>query len=43
VPKASEQEVFARALEKVRAEKTVGKALDEGMTARDAFAKYGIL
>ena len=34
VPKAAEQEVFARALEKVRAEKTVGKALDEGMTAR---------
>jgi regulator of RNase E activity RraA len=43
VPKAAEQEVFARALEKARAEKTVGKALDEGMTASAAFARYGIL
>jgi regulator of RNase E activity RraA len=43
VPKAAEQEVFVRALEKARAERSVGRALDEGMTASDAFAKYGIL
>ncbi len=43
VPKAAEREVFARAIEKARGEKTVGKALDEGMSAGDAFAKYGIL
>jgi regulator of RNase E activity RraA len=43
VPQAAEQEVFARALEKARAEKSVGRALDEGMTASDAFGKYGIL
>jgi len=43
VPRAAEREVLARALEKARAEKTVGKALDEGMTACEAFAKFGIL
>src|SRR5579871_462498 len=43
VPKAAEQDVLARALEKARAEKTVGRAIDEGMTACDAFAKFGIL
>lgn len=43
VPKAAEQEVFVRALEKALAERSVGRALDEGMTASDAFAKYGIL
>lgn len=43
VPRAAERDVFAGALEKARAEKTVGKALREGMTARDAFAKFGIL
>ncbi|HTX34758.1 MAG TPA: RraA family protein [Bryobacteraceae bacterium] len=43
VPKTAEQEVFVRALEKARAERNVGRALDEGMTASDAFAKYGIL
>jgi regulator of RNase E activity RraA len=43
VPKAAEQEVFVRALEKGRAEKSVARALDEGMTASDAFVKYGIL
>ena len=32
VPKAAEQEVFVRALEKGRAEKSVARALDKGMT-----------
>jgi regulator of RNase E activity RraA len=43
VPRAAEQDVFAAALEKARAEKTVARALENGMTARDAFAEYKIL
>lgn len=43
VPKAIEQEVFTRALEKARGEKIVMKKIQEGMTAYDAFAKYGIM
>ena len=43
VPKAAERDVFTGALEKARGEKTVAKALQEGMSARDAFAKFGIL
>jgi regulator of RNase E activity RraA len=43
VPKAAEQEVFARAFEKARKEKTVRKALEEGMPSKAAFEKYGIL
>ncbi len=43
VPRKAEEEVFRRAFEKARAEKTVRKALESGMTARAAFEKYGIL
>jgi regulator of RNase E activity RraA len=43
VPRAAEQEVLARAFEKVRKEKTVRKALEEGMSSKAAFEKYGIL
>ena len=43
VPKGAEQEVFAKAIEKARGEKTVGKALQAGLSAGEAFAKYGIL
>jgi regulator of RNase E activity RraA len=43
VPKAAEQEVFARAFEKARKEKTVRKALEKGMPSKAAFEKYGIL
>ncbi|MBK5294846.1 MAG: RraA family protein [Acidobacteriia bacterium] len=43
IPRQAEQEVFERALEKVRGEKVVRKALEDGMSARDAFEKYGIL
>lgn len=43
VPKAAEQDVLARAFEKARKEKTVRKALEEGMPSKDAFEKYGIL
>lgn len=43
VPKAIEEEVFTLALEKARGERTVLKKIQEGMKARDAFDKYGIM
>lgn len=43
IPRAVEAEVVTRALEKVRGEKVVRKAIESGMTATEAFAKYGIL
>ena len=43
VPRRAERDVFAGALEKARGEKTVHQEILKGMTARDAFAKYGIL
>jgi regulator of RNase E activity RraA len=43
VPRQAEREVFQRAFEKARQEKTVKKALETGMTARQAFDEYGIL
>jgi 4-hydroxy-4-methyl-2-oxoglutarate aldolase len=38
-----ETEVFARALEKAQGERTVKQALDAGVSAKEAFATYGIL
>ena len=43
VPREAETEVFTRALEKARAEKTVKKELEAGSTAVAAFAKHGIM
>lgn len=43
VPRALEPEVITRALEKARGEKVVRKAIEGGMTATDAFRKFGIL
>ena len=43
VPKQIEREAFEAALEKARGEKLVKRALEEGMSAVDAFAKYGIM
>lgn len=43
VPKAAEAEVFARALEKARGEKKVRKAIEEGMSAKEAFQTFGIM
>jgi len=43
VPRQIEEEVFARAIEKARGEKTVLKAIQGGMSSRDAFAKFGIM
>jgi regulator of RNase E activity RraA len=43
VPAEAEEVVFTRALEKVRGEKLVRKAIEAGATAVEAFAKYGIM
>lgn len=43
VPREMEQEVFSRALEKARGEKTVQMRIQEGMSAQDAFNQYGIM
>lgn len=43
IPRQAEEEVFVKALEKARGEKTVRKAIEAGMSAADAFAKFGIM
>ena len=43
VPVEVETETFTLALEKVRGERTVRKALEDGMSAVDAFRKHGIM
>lgn len=43
VPRAAGQEALTLAFEKARKEQVVRKALEEGISARDAFEKYGIL
>jgi len=43
VPREAEEEVIARALEKARGEKLVKKAIEDGMSAREAFDKFGIM
>lgn len=43
VPKEVETEVFMRALEKARGEKTVKKDLEAGSSAVDAFTRHGIM
>ena len=43
VPRAVEDEVFTKALEKARAERMIKQDLLNGMLAAEAFRKYGIL
>lgn len=43
IPQKIEQEVLEKAIEKARGEKKVKKAIQNGMSARDAFDKYGIM
>lgn len=43
IPAEVETETFTLALEKVRGERTVRNALEEGMSAVDAFRKHGIM
>ncbi len=43
IPVKAEREVFMRAIEKARGEKTVRQAIEAGMSAQAAFKKFGIL
>jgi regulator of RNase E activity RraA len=43
IPAEVETETFRLAFEKVRGERTVRTALEEGMSAVDAFRKHGIM
>ncbi len=43
IPREAEDEVINRALEKVNTENLIRKGLLEGMSASDAFAKYGVM
>lgn len=43
VPREIEEEVFVQAIEKARGEKMVQKKILEGMGAKEAFEKYGIM
>lgn len=43
IPQDVEAEVIEASLEKASAENLVAKAIDEGMSATEAFAKFGIL
>ena len=43
VPAEDEREVIYEALEKVRGENAVRRAIEEGMSAREAFERYGIM
>ena len=43
VPQSAEIEIFMAALEKARGEKTVKEAIENGMSASEAFATYGIM
>ncbi len=43
IPKKIEKEVILRAYEKAVGEKTVGEAIKNGMAAKEAFDKYGIM
>jgi regulator of RNase E activity RraA len=43
IPRAAEEEVFRRALEKVQKENLVGQAIQDGMSAQEAFKKFGVM
>jgi regulator of RNase E activity RraA len=43
IPQMEVEEVFSLAVEKARGEKLVRKAIEEGMSASDAFEKFGIM
>jgi len=43
IPREAEEEVLSRAIEKARGENLVREKISEGMSATEAFEKYGIL
>ena len=43
IPRAAEEEVFRKALEKVQKENLVRRAIEDGMSAQGAFKKFGVM
>jgi regulator of RNase E activity RraA len=43
IPQEAEAEAFTRAIEKARGEKLVQKAIEDGLSACEAFATFGIM
>ncbi len=43
IPRAAEQEAISKALEKVRSESLVRRAIQQGMSTVEAFRKYGVM
>ncbi|MBL8205568.1 MAG: RraA family protein [Blastocatellia bacterium] len=43
IPREAEEEAFTRAIEKARGEKLVQKAIEDGMSACETFATFGIM
>jgi regulator of RNase E activity RraA len=43
IPRAAENEVFRKALEKVRKENLVGQAIQDGMSTQEAFKKFDVM
>lgn len=43
VPRKAEEEAFTKAIEKVRGEKLVRQGLESGMSACEAFKKFGVM
>jgi regulator of RNase E activity RraA len=43
IPRAAEEEVFRKALEKVQKEDLVERAIEDGMSAQEAFKKFGVM
>jgi 4-hydroxy-4-methyl-2-oxoglutarate aldolase len=43
VPREAEEECIRRALEKLEGENLVRKAIQQGMSTVEAFAKYGVM
>jgi regulator of RNase E activity RraA len=43
IPRAAEEEVFRKALEKVQKENLVGRAIQDGMSTQEAFKKFGVM
>jgi regulator of RNase E activity RraA len=43
IPRAAKEEVFRKALEKVQKEDLVGRAIEDGMSAQEAFKKFGVM
>jgi hypothetical protein len=43
IPRSAEEEVFRRALQKVQKENLVGQAIEGGMSAQEAFKRFGVM